>query len=278
MSKKLWLVLIAGLALPANAGASEATLRGSKAAMQRQNQIAKENDYTFLRTPAQVRKFVAQGHLMPLYGNRSYAVANASFPYARPEVALFVERLSAQHLDACGQKLVVTSATRPTSSQPRNASPLSVHPAGMAVDLRISDRASCRVWLENTLLSLEAQNLLDVTRERNPPHYHVAIFPHLYAAHVEAILADSIAAAEEAEKERLAALAAWRAAQPKTKTQKAQVAALPMPSAPRGISPPFAVLLSVLAFAAGAPLLVRGLGRLTEVQLQTEAEESSDGR
>src|SRR5690606_4402484 len=86
------------------------------------------------------------------------------------------------------EKLVVTSLTRPASSQPRNSHALSVHPTGMAVDLRISQRAASREWLENTLLSLEADGLLDVTRERNPPHYHVALFPEAYMAHVERLL------------------------------------------------------------------------------------------
>jgi LysM repeat protein len=39
-------------------------------------------------------------------------------------------------------------------------------------------------WLEKTLLSLEKQGVLDVTRERRPPHYHVALFPQPYTRYV----------------------------------------------------------------------------------------------
>ena len=253
LTKKLFIALLAGVLLPSVGVAGDATLRGSKSAMERQNRVAKENDFTFLRTPAQIRAFVLEGRLAPLYGNRDYEVDGVSFPYARPEVTLFVERLGAQHRAACGQKLVVTSATRPATRQPRNSSPLSVHPAGMAVDLRVPSSGACRSWLEGTLLSLEEQNLLDVTRERHPPHYHVAIFTHVYAAHVEAMLADSLAAAIDAERARAAAALAARAAKPVP--QPVMVATV-TPGPVGRITAPWLVLLLVLAFTAVAPLVV----------------------
>jgi hypothetical protein len=57
-------------------------------------------------------------------------------------------------------------------------------PGGIAVDLRVSERARCRQWLEGTLLSMEARGPLDVTREYRPPHHHVALFPQPYVKHV----------------------------------------------------------------------------------------------
>ncbi|MFN2239759.1 MAG: LysM peptidoglycan-binding domain-containing protein, partial [Thermoanaerobaculia bacterium] len=75
---------------------------------------------------------------------------------------------------------VVTSITRPTSEQPRNASPYSVHPTGMALDLRIPAKGSCRKYLESRLLRLERDNVLDATRENRPPHYHIALNPTAY--------------------------------------------------------------------------------------------------
>jgi LysM repeat protein len=50
----------------------------------------------------------------------------------------------------------------------------------MAVDLRIPNNGKCRRWLEDTLVSLERADVLDVTRERRPPHYHVALFTQPY--------------------------------------------------------------------------------------------------
>lgn len=174
------------------AGAAEAqTLRGSTSTMQRQNRIAQDHDYTFLKTSSQVQRFVASGYLERLRGNADYELARVSHPYARPAVRLFIERLAAQYRAACGEQLVVTSLTRPVLEQPRNASDLSVHPAGMAVDLRVSRSSKCVRWLEKTLLSLERQGVLDVTRERRPPHYHVALFPEPYTRYVTKIAGPS---------------------------------------------------------------------------------------
>ncbi|MDQ3606139.1 MAG: hypothetical protein M3418_08165, partial [Gemmatimonadota bacterium] len=83
----------------------------------------------------------------------------------------------------------------PRSAQPGNSHRLSVHPTGMAVDLRISNSAACRAWLESVLLSLESKGLLDVTREQRPPHYHIAVFPEPYRAHIARLEADSLGAA-----------------------------------------------------------------------------------
>lgn len=179
------------------ATADEARLGGSMSSMRRQHRIARQNDYTFLRTPAQVREFVAKDRLEPLLSNADLHVNRVSFPYARPEVKLFVERLAKQYHEATGHKLVVTSLTRPLSRQPRNAHRLSVHPAGMAVDLRVPSTRKARAWLESTLLSLEAQGLLDATRERRPPHYHVAVFPDAYRAHAERLMAREVVASAE---------------------------------------------------------------------------------
>ncbi|HEU0300967.1 MAG TPA: DUF5715 family protein [Longimicrobium sp.] len=174
--------LVLGVAVFA-APAAAPTLRGSPASMEHQHSVAVEEDFTFAATPTEVEYLVARERLVAVKGGADYALARVSHPYARPEVRTFVERIGAQYRRACGEKLVVTSLTRPRAEQPGNAHQLSVHPAGMAVDFRISKRASCRKWLEETLLELEKKQLLDGTRERNPPHYHVAVFPDAYRAY-----------------------------------------------------------------------------------------------
>jgi nucleoid-associated protein YgaU len=173
------LLLFALLGL-ASAAAQAQSLAGSKASLARASRAARQHDYTYLRTGSQVHEFARRGLLVRLAGNSDYRVADVSFPYARPEVKTFVERLSEQYRSACGERLVVTSLTRPTSRQPRNASPLSVHPTGMAVDLRRSGRPACRAYLEKTLLTLEGRGVLEATRENHPPHYHVSLYPAPY--------------------------------------------------------------------------------------------------
>lgn len=169
-------------------------LGGSLASLRRQHRVAKRNDFTFLRTAAQVREFVRKERLVKVVTASDYTIKRTvSFPYARPAVKLFIERLAAQYRAATGDRLVITSLTRPISRQPDNASALSVHPAGMAVDFRIPASARNRRWLERTLLSLEDKAVLDVTRERHPPHYHVAVFPTAYERYV-ATLTRSVSA------------------------------------------------------------------------------------
>lgn len=167
------------------------SLRGSSASLTRQNIQAKRHDYTFLRRPADVQRFVDLGLLVPVRPGPAYDLARVSFPYARPEVKLFLERLGTQYQAACGEKLVVTSLVRPITRQPRNAADRSVHPTGMAIDLRRSNNAACRRWLERTLLQLEGRGVLEATRERRPPHYHVALFPQPYVQYVAALTGES---------------------------------------------------------------------------------------
>lgn len=172
--KRLWLAL-ALLCAPA-AIASAGGLAGSPTSMVRQHAVALEEDYSFLHDSATVAHFVDEGRLVELTGNADYRLAEVSFPFARPEVAAFVAHFAAQYHEATGTRLVVTSLTRPLAEQPANAHKLSVHPAGMAVDLRVPATAAQREWLEQALLALEKQGMLDVTREKHPPHYHVAVF------------------------------------------------------------------------------------------------------
>ncbi|HET9948103.1 MAG TPA: DUF5715 family protein [Longimicrobiales bacterium] len=155
--------------------------------MDRQNQVAKQHDYTYIDTGDRVRFFAAQGWLVPVEPNEDYTLKGVSFPYARPEVALFVRRLASQYRRACGEQLVVTSLTRPSTRQPRNASDRSVHPTGMALDVRYSRNRACREWLEQVLLDLERGGVLEATRERYPVHYHIAVFPRQYASYVAAL-------------------------------------------------------------------------------------------
>ncbi len=190
------------VALTQVAPAEAQSLRGGTASLDRQNHQAQAHSFTYLATPADVRRYVEAGHLVPVVPNRDFDVHNVSFPYARPEVRLFIERLASQYRNACGERLVVTSLTRPQSNQPWNASSRSVHPTGMAVDLRRSQNARCRNWLERTLLSLEAQGLLEAIYERNPPHYHIAVYPRPYAQYVARITGGEttvVAAASELE-------------------------------------------------------------------------------
>jgi hypothetical protein len=115
---------IVALCVLAPAVLDAATLRPSRGSLDKQNQEARRHDYTYLANGDQVKRFVDLGYLtrVPANGRNYLLKEGVSFPYSRPAVKLFIERLSAQYNKACGEKLVVTSLTRPKNRQPRNAS------------------------------------------------------------------------------------------------------------------------------------------------------------
>lgn len=186
--KNLTAALVATTLLTIVQVAQAQSLSGSRASMQQQHSHAVANNYGFAHTSRDVGKLSGAGELVKVSANRNLVIHNVSYPYLRPAVKTLLERLSAQYRNACGEKLTVTSMTRPIARQPVNAADDSVHPTGMAFDLRIPSNSRCRSWLERTLLSLEGNNVLDVTRERRPPHYHVAVFPEPYQQYLAGIM------------------------------------------------------------------------------------------
>lgn len=170
------------LALPVHAQ----SLRGSQASIDRMYRHALAEDLPFYETPAGVRKAAANGRLVRLTPGATMTLHSVGYPYVRPSTRLFVDRLSGQYMDACGEQLIVTSAVRPARRQPANSTERSVHPTGMAVDLRKPHKAKCLRWLRSTLLELEDANLIEATEEHAPAHFHVAVFPTPYTRYATA--------------------------------------------------------------------------------------------
>ncbi|HYH81205.1 MAG TPA: DUF5715 family protein, partial [Longimicrobium sp.] len=146
-------------------GAQAQTLKGSRGSVERMYNQARGQDLTFYRSGRGVRSAAAEGELVRLRGNEHYRVANASYPYALPTTRTFVQRLAAQYHEACGEKLVITSAVRPRSVRLRNSVTETVHPSGMAVDVRRPGRASCLRWLRRTLLDVEGEGVIEAIEE-----------------------------------------------------------------------------------------------------------------
>jgi len=160
------------------------TLKGSAASIDKQYRTAVAYGFSFVNTAHSLNSHLNSNQLVRVSPDRYMALHDVSYPYAVPGTKLFLSRLSAQYYSMCGEKLTVTSLLRPRDRQPANSVARSVHPTGMAVDLRIPSKPKCRAWLENTLLSLERERVLDVTRERYPPHYHVAVYSKDYETRV----------------------------------------------------------------------------------------------
>jgi hypothetical protein len=208
--------LLAGVTLLVPASSADAQeLRGSRASVDRMYRQAVQHDLTFHRTSTSARKAARAGDFDQLsLSTAHYRLHHVSYPYVVPAVRVFVERLAEQYHDACGERLVVTSALRPSSRQPANSVDHSVHPTGMAVDLR-KPSGRCLTWLRSTLVSLEEEGVIEATEEHHPPHFHVAVFPEPYAEYLGGAAPRRLAEAREAREARAsepAATASARAA------------------------------------------------------------------
>jgi LysM repeat protein len=179
------LLLPLAVALAAAHPAAAQSLMGSRASIDRMYSQARSHDVTFHRTAAGIRLAVDRGELVRLPGNADYRLHDVSHPYVLPATRTFVERLAAQYRARCGERLVVTSAARPQSLRLANSTDRSVHPTGMAVDLRRPTDPRCLAWLRETLLHLERAAVVEATEERRPPHFHVAVYPRPYRRYVQ---------------------------------------------------------------------------------------------
>ena len=168
-------LLLSSLTLSAQVFAKP-SLRGSAASLDRQNRAANGAGLKRHRSAREVMNTVRAGRLVRVRAGAHFELHNVSYPYAHPSLYDFLTRFARFYHKTCGAKLVVTSLTRPTKEQPRNASSRSVHPTGIAADLRLPWR-DCRARLEPILLELEARGVIEATRERRPPHYHITINP-----------------------------------------------------------------------------------------------------
>lgn len=132
------------------------------------------NDLDFYKTSKGIYESVRDSELVMLSITSDMTMDDVTYPFVLPRTRDVVNVFAKKYREACGERLVVTSAARPRSEQPRNASPQSVHPTGMAVDFR-KPAGNCLIFLRNELILLERQGVLEATEERHPVHFHVAV-------------------------------------------------------------------------------------------------------
>ena len=172
------LLLGSALALALAAPPLEAraqSLRGSQESVDATYDYARERGLTFHRTSRTVRRAATKGEFVKIASSANVRVQGVTHPYVLPATRLFVLRLGAEYRSVCNEPMTVTSAVRPSTRQPRNAVPKSVHPTGLAIDLR-KPAGACREWLRERLMELERDELIDATEEFNPPHFHVVVY------------------------------------------------------------------------------------------------------
>lgn len=177
MLRGLSLALLAlGLVRPSALVAQ--SLRGSPASVDRMYRRAVGNGLRFFESDAGVREALNDGVFVRLSGNSDYRLGSVRYAYVLPATRSFVQRLAAEYHSACGERMVVTSGVRPRSMRLSNSVSRSVHPTGMAVDLRKPARPRCLSWLRGRLSEMEGEGSIEATEEHRPPHFHVAVFPH----------------------------------------------------------------------------------------------------
>ena len=171
------LALGGGLALAQQPGIpGRASLRGSPASVDRAYEAAVARGLAFQATRRAADSAAAAGVYVRLVPGPSYDVRGVTLPYVLPATQVVLADLGTRFRASCGERLVVTGALRLTSRYLANGHPKSVHPTGMAVDLR-SPYGRCRRWLRTALLALERSGRVDATEERRPPHFHLTVFP-----------------------------------------------------------------------------------------------------
>jgi LysM repeat protein len=149
---------------------------------------ARGKELDFLKSPDAVYKAAVAGELKLISITDDLDLGHVTFPFVLPSTLRFADSLAKAYHAGCGERLVVTSGTRPLDEQPSNASPLSVHPTGMAIDFRKASDA-CRAWMRTNLLALEDRHVIEATEEMHPPHFHVAVLRQGTELHPSAVLA-----------------------------------------------------------------------------------------
>jgi LysM repeat protein len=174
-------IAVALVVSASSAGAQRRTtepkdLQGSKASVEKMYDFALRHRYPFYLTPTNLDTAIAHGKLVALTGDSTYELTRGvGFSYATREAKQFVTAFAPQFLAACGAPLTVTSAARPMSRQPHNANPHSVHPTGIAVDLRRPPPGPCLTWVRGALAELESKGIVEATEEHHPVHLHIAV-------------------------------------------------------------------------------------------------------
>ncbi len=118
-----------------------------------------------------------------------YLEVIAEWKCVRPETAQFVQTMARDYTAAACGRLVVTEAGRLTKVKRRGSSPDTVHPFGMAVDIRlVRIEPRCADWIRTYVLEKEALKLIDGTEHFGTQlHMHLVVPkapPAMQLAHV----------------------------------------------------------------------------------------------
>jgi ribosomal protein S10 len=171
-----------------------ASLRGSKDALRRQNQMATHDGLTRLRdhSPTHFRKVMEANDLVRLkdgVGLHVRSSMDGENRYCTYATRMFLKDLAANFYKEFHAVLTVTSALRSKEEQLHlreklkngNAASVSgpyatVHPTGAAVDItRRGLTKEQQAWMDARLKRYEGLKLIEATKEHRQPCYHVVV-------------------------------------------------------------------------------------------------------
>ncbi|MDB4878423.1 MAG: hypothetical protein JWM41_4869 [Gemmatimonadetes bacterium] len=184
------------LILPLASAVSQ-SLRGSRSSVDLMYTTAHSHDLAFLKTREDIYAATTSGALELISITEDLTLDKVTFPFVLPNTHRFADSLAAEYHAGCGERLEVTSGARPIDEQPRNASPESVHPTGMAVDFH-KPGGKCLTWLRTNLLALEKRGVIEATEEKHPPHFHVAVLSQLREPPIKLLAASTPASTRTA--------------------------------------------------------------------------------
>lgn len=151
---------------------------GELTTSERQFEYAKAHEIPFMDSEVEYQRNVRSGYFVLL--SHPDITISARRKYVLPQTANFIYRVAHQFRKAGCNRLHINGAGRLTTERPKNGSVHSVHPVGMALDLKVINLSkNCHTILWNILHEYEAGQEADSTRELHPEHFHVVVIPEL---------------------------------------------------------------------------------------------------
>lgn len=186
---------------PHKTGAAQ-VLRGSPAALARENAVADRWRLSRIRDRAELRRFIDRGLLVPIRPTPAYALDETLgeadpdhrelYAHARPWVRAFLDDLLVEGHRLHGDRFVITSMVRTVDYQRRlrreyaaaagatgPRSRMSSHLTGSTLDIKIMGLSSAAAaWLRVRLVELERLGAVQATEEGSSSVcFHVMVFP-----------------------------------------------------------------------------------------------------
>lgn len=185
---KTLIFCIFGLLAAVNLFAFEASLRGSKESMRRQNDQADKERLSRIPDDAALERMIKRKFLVPVVETEALKIdpkLDQKWCWTRPWTKRFLEDASTLFYVAFGKPLYLSSAVRTVERQKElqrtngNASRISVHPTGSVVDLtKIYMRKQQETWMQRYLLLFEKLDFIEATEEFEQSVFHVMVFKH----------------------------------------------------------------------------------------------------